>query len=142
MIDEPLRPKRIEEFILAGKSKFTLKSTRTGKHYTFKCRKGDGDIWFIKRLIEDNDYIYLGTLFPDGFMRTKASPPGVREDWEAFNYFWERLRGKGLIPKGIEFYHASRCGMCGLELTDPLSIKEGYGPECRKKKLHRSFNHD
>lgn len=30
----------------------------------------------------------------------------------------------------IQVVEASRCGMCGLKLTDPVSIDRGIGPEC------------
>lgn len=125
------------EFVLAGKSKITLKSEKTGKHYTYKINKGDGEVWFVSRLTANNDYLYLGTIFPEGFTNTRktSSYAHYSESFEGFKWFWRRLSEDKKIPERIKLFHAGRCGMCGLELTDPVSIKEGYGPDCRKKRL-------
>lgn len=131
------------EFVLAGKAKITLRSEKTGKHYTFKIRKSDGESWFVSRLTGGNCYRYLGTIFPDGFRSTRKSEHlkyhWLRESFEAFDWFWRRLNADQQIPADVTLFHAGRCGMCGLELTDPVSVKEGYGPDCRKKRLRRSF---
>lgn len=134
-------PHKVRDFLLAGNAKFTIKSKKTGKHYTYRIKRGDKEVWFVSRLGMDNNYIYQGTIFPDtGFTATRKTCNYARysEGFEVFKWFWERLETKGLHPL-VEFYHAGRCGMCGIELTDPVSIKEGYGPECRKKRLRRSF---
>ncbi len=134
------------EFVTAGKAKITLKSEKTGKHYTFKVRKSDGESWFVSRLTAGTCYRYLGTIFPDGFRSTRKSEHlkyhWLKESFDAFDWFWRRLGEDQRIPDGVALFHAGRCGMCGLELTDPVSIKEGYGPDCRKKRLRRGFIHD
>lgn len=133
---------RVVKFMLAGKAKFTIKSSRTGKHYTYKVKKGDGEYWYVSRLTANNEYLYLGTIFPEGGFRTTrktSSYAHYSEGWNAFAWFWRRLSDDKAIPFDVEFYHAGRCGMCGLELTDPVSISEGYGPECRKKELRHGF---
>lgn len=129
------------EFVLAGKAKITIKAEKSGKHYTYKIKKGDGDVWFVQKLTSDNKYFYIGTIFPTGFAKTRKSPPLVHltPGFVAFDWFWERLNKNRRIPPGVKLFHAGKCGMCGLELTDPVSIKEGYGPDCRKKRVARSF---
>ena len=134
---------RAIEFILAGKAKITIRSDKTGKHYTYKIRKGDGELWFVSGLTERAVYRYLGTLFPEGFRATAKSQHKkyrwLAVNFEAFDWFWRKLNSEKAIPPGVSLFHAGKCGMCGIELTDPVSLKEGYGPECRKKRLRRKL---
>lgn len=133
------------EFVLAGKAKITLRSEKTGKHYTYKIKKGDADVWFVSRLTADNCYRYLGTIFPDEFRSTRKSDHlkyhWLKESFDAFDWFWRRLNQDQKIPDGVKLFHAGRCAACGLELTDPTSIKIGFGPDCAKKRLQRPFMH-
>lgn len=132
-------PVLLKEFVLAGRAKITLQSIKTGQHYTYKITKGDTDVWFVKRLTIDNTYIYLGTIFPQGFVKTRktAMKDFVSVQFQVFNWFWTRMNaGAGIHPQ-LKVYHEGRCGMCGTELTDPESIRQGYGPECRKKRYRR-----
>lgn len=39
------------------------------------------------------------------------------------------LAGEPTAP-GLEIMEESRCGRCGRQLTDPVSIERGIGPEC------------
>lgn len=34
------------------------------------------------------------------------------------------------LPPSLEVFEADRCGKCGRQLTDPVSIERGIGPEC------------
>lgn len=134
----------VYEFILAGNAKFSIKSNRTGRHFTYKVRKDkDTGIWYISRLTSDNEYLYLGAIFQDDMLFRATRRTGVKERqseaFRSFDWFWLILNRDKAVPEGVTFYHAGRCGMCGLELTDPASIKEGYGPDCAKKRLRRSF---
>jgi hypothetical protein len=131
-------PVAIKEFVLAGKAKFTLKSAKTGIHHTYKVKKGDKEVWFVSRWA-GHSYAYLGAIFPEGFTHTRKSGSAQYSPaFAAFKWFWQRLvRGEPLHQ--LEFFHAGRCGMCGLELTDPVSVKEGYGPDCRKKRLRHHY---
>lgn len=137
-------PESLRDFILAGRAKFTVRSEKTLKHFTYKVKKEkDTSIWYVHRLIANGQYMYLGTIFDDHqFKATRKTPHWVRGDpsFLGFAWLWERLRSKEW-PKGVTIYHEARCGMCGIELTDPISIKEGYGPDCRKKRLNRTFEY-
>ena len=131
---------RLMEFILAGKAKITLQSQRTHKHYTHKIKRGDSARWFVSRLgPEDVGYIYLGTIKGQDFYRTKATEDKdfLSEQYRVWNWFWSYITMSKRIPPKLHVYHEGRCGACGLELTDPLSISLGYGPDCRKKILKR-----
>lgn len=133
------------DFILAGKAKITIRSEKTGKHYTYKIRKErESDHWFVSRLSRNETYYYLGTIFSGmNYRATRRSEfkkrTWLRESHEAFEWFWAKLYASKRLPQGVAVFHAGRCGMCGIELTDPVSIKEGYGPDCRKKRLQRNL---
>jgi hypothetical protein len=52
--------------------------------------------------------------------------------WQA--RYW-RLHGQVRAAERIEqgLADAGRCKRCGCELTDPVSLEHGVGPECVKK---------
>lgn len=129
------------EFILAGNAKVTLQSHMTKEHFTYKVKKGDGEVWFVSRLTSANDYIYLGTIFPDGFTATRRTGPQARGSLHfiAWDWFWNIFDKQRRIPNGVSIYHEGRCGACGMELTDPISIQQGYGPECQKKRMRHNM---
>lgn len=129
----------MREFILAGRAKFTIRSDRTGKHYTFKVKKDrDSRVWYVSKLTTGSHYLYLGSIFGEeefNFRMTKKSTPHAdkMEAWKAFDWLWDYLKREEAPPQ-LTFLHMGKCGMCGIELSDPVSIKEGYGPDCRKKR--------
>jgi hypothetical protein len=129
-------------FITAGNAKITIKSLKTGKHYTYKVRRSDSGMpLFVSRLTIRGDYLYQGSIFEEGFRSTKKTSPYARlsEGFLAFKWLWDNLSRTREIPRGVEVYHAGKCGACGKELTNPLSISLGYGPDClrgvEKRKL-------
>jgi hypothetical protein len=128
----------IKAFILSGNAKITVQSQKSKKHFTYKIRKDkDAAVWYVHRLTTSNSYYqYLGTIF-DGlvFRPTRKTSPSVMmtDHFIAFNWLWEQIEVKNRMPPNTKVFHEGRCGMCGIELTDPVSIKAGYGPECRKK---------
>lgn len=127
----------VVEFLTAGKAKFTIRSHRSGQHFTYKIVKvSDQQMYYVSRLGADNNYIYMGVIWADSkFTATRKTSSYARQyGWTAFEWLWEKLQS-GILPEGVTIYHVGRCGMCGLELTDPVSIKQGYGPECQKKRV-------
>lgn len=136
-------------FILAGNATITLKSLRTGAHFTYKVQEPQKKdparpVWFVKLLTgPDNtgDYTYLGmiTATPLGgrlglpvqpsFRATKATRNPESPSFKAFAYTFGAL-AKGQTPAGVEIRHEGRCGRCGRALTVPESIDRGIGPEC------------
>jgi hypothetical protein len=52
---------------------------------------------------------------------------------EALRAIESYLRGDGLPQPFVSIEAESQCGLCGRELTDPVSIKRGIGPECAAK---------
>lgn len=132
-------PYAILDFLFAGRAVFTLQSTRTGTHFTFRMRraKDKDDFYFLDLLTgpsNESDFQYIGTL---------SGSPGQRISWK-FKYPPESPALKGLEwfllnlynPTKLaqaEFYHESKCGRCGRTLTVPSSVETGIGPECAKK---------
>jgi len=118
------------DFILAGNAIITLKSKKTGKHFTYRIRKKKNqDVWFVSALYNPSDqmYSYIGCITEFGkFVHTKKSQ--VNSDspvFQAFCWSWNNLRSEKL-----EIWHEGRCGRCGKSLTDPESIQRGFGPYC------------
>lgn len=125
----------VPTFVTAGNSVFTLKSNKTGKHFTFKARRPSPDKPVFVSVLSgpDNtsDYSYLGFIGTDGRFRTsKGSKIGTEADsYKAFNWFWDRANN---LPKVLEFIPSGKCCRCGRELTTPDSVAKGIGPECEK----------
>lgn len=139
----------LRDFMYAGKAKLSIRSEKTGKHFTYKIRKAPNapDTWFVWRLVKAG-YIYLGTIFPSdeqiphkSFRATRKTLPIIRTDpaYEGFVWFFRKMEELNDIPPNVTVYHEGKCGMCGIELTDPISIAEGYGPTCRKRRLQRDL---
>lgn len=128
-IDQNLRA----DFILAGNSLVTFKSLRTGKHYTYKVRKKKTEnIWFVSVLYDPSgqNYNYIGCITREGkFVHTKKSQIGEEsESFQAFKWVWYNRSSDR-----VEVWHEGKCGRCGRTLTEPESIKRGFGPICWQK---------
>ncbi len=127
-------------FLFAGNATFTIKSTRTGKHLTYKVRTSRSDLkqqgpHFVSLLTgPDNysNYTYIGTVFSrENFRITRkstcsSSAPGFK----AFQWLLVHLLANEL-PDVVEFWHEGKCCKCARKLTDPKSIELGIGPVCR-----------
>ena len=130
----------VKAFVLAGHSEFTLESEKTGKRYTYRVKRarvkktGEPlDRWYIELLRGENneqDWIYIcwykeGDLLPQ--LSSKSNFNNESKPFKAIEYFFEHIDD---LPKGLNFYPASKCGRCRKKLTTPESIKRGLGPEC------------
>lgn len=133
-------PTVLKEFILAGKAKITVRSERTLKHFTYKItRDKDSPIQYVKRLVAEGNYVFIGIIEDNAFRHTRKHEwHRHTEQFKGFQYLWKYV-SRNIMPTDVTVFHEGRCGMCGLALTDPISIKEGYGPDCRKKRLNRDF---
>lgn len=140
-----MTPEQIRAFILAGNALFTLKSMRTGKHFTFKVQLRyqrnpqtgqlapvEPQTWTVKVLAgrdngDSRNYRYCGSIREGHFSYLLSqATPAVK----GFAWCWKHLERCG---ERFEFAHAGRCGRCGRLLTVPESIASGIGPECRDK---------
>lgn len=132
-----MNTQQIKDFILAGNALFTLKSLKTGKHFTYKVTRAvnsRGELvspptWKVNALWgRDNtkDYHFIGTLRNGKFFHLPSNVPSMT----GFAWCWAHLDRCG---ERFEFAHAGRCGRCNRLLTVPSSIESGIGPECQDK---------
>lgn len=121
------------KFIFAGNSIATLVNTKTGNRFTFKVKgKKDSNLFFVSVLTNPDSYTYIGTVINGQFKHGKKSK--ITKDAQSvrvFDYVFNNLVSNSL-PDFIEVWHEGRCGKCGRNLTVPVSIASGLGPECIK----------
>lgn len=123
-------------FIMGGRAVFTTVNIQTDNRFTFKVNKGDrNDIYFISVLTQPNMFEFIGSFYPNTLVRIspKSRISEQSTSYKVFNYILDHLR-KGDLPNQIEIWHEGKCAKCGRSLTDPESIKLGWGPYCRKNK--------
>jgi hypothetical protein len=121
-------------FALGGNSTFTVKSLKTGTHFTYKVRQPKGKPHFVSVLTgsdNENDFTFLGTIF-DGraYVPSRRNIAPTAPSAIAFDYVWNRIDS---LPANVEFHHEGRCACCGRKLTTPESVARGIGPECASK---------
>lgn len=125
---------RAPDYILGGKAYVTFQNPQTGNRFTYKVIKHKvDDIYFVHVLTNSDVYMFLGTIINYGFRHSKKSK--IDRDNKSvivFDYVFHHL-GMGTLNSSIEIFHDGRCGKCGRQLTDPLSVETGLGPYCRKK---------
>lgn len=128
------------EYMLAGNSRVTLVSRKTGARFTFKIqRPRESTPWFVSILNgPDNgsDYQFLGTIFltsPPNYMHGRRSRiDSQAPSAKAFMWAFGELIS-GHLPTTLEVWHEGTCGRCARALTVPSSIAAGLGPECAKR---------
>ena len=132
---EMTETENIRRFIRGGKSRFTLRSKKTGTRYTYMVKKAkDGDVHFIFSLYGNDNtsaYSYLGMLKDKKLQLTRASKfkadsPQVK----ALDWSMRKIETEDIVPNELEFWHEGRCARCGRPLTVPESIETGFGPKC------------
>jgi hypothetical protein len=136
--------KTAHDFILAGKSRFTLTSTVSGNSFTFKIdapkdretNAVDRSILFVKVLNGpdnswDGDWMFIGFIRPVWPSRLVGSTKGHPDapSFRALDWTLNQLAA-GNLPESLEIRHAGQCGRCGRALTVPASIDSGFGPHC------------
>lgn len=127
-------------FLLAGKAIVTLRSRKTGLHFTYRIRRAKGcdtnlkPFFFVSLLAGSdnvNDYEYIGTIF-DRLWYRHSPKSRIAEGSigvKAFKWAIDHL-AKATLPCTLEIWHEGRCGRCGRRLTVPESIATGIGPDC------------
>ena len=127
-----------EKFLFGGKATLTLKSLKTGAHYTYKINTNEKKTVFFVSVLNgsnnESDYMYVGTIFDKkNFRLTKASKVSNNAiSYKAFMFYFTNLINKQLdkIQENINAYHNGHCCACGRTLTTPESIESGIGPVC------------
>lgn len=83
-----------------------------------------------------SDYTYLGQILRTPHCRWehgKKSPIGPdAPSAKAAQWYLSRLFGNGPLAD-VEVWHDGTCGRCGRDLTDPVSVARGIGPECAER---------
>ena len=122
------------DYILGGKSYVTFQNPQTGNRFTYKVVKHKvDDIYFVHVLTNTDVYMFLGTI--KNFVFRYSPKSKIAKDAKSlivFDYVFHHL-GMGTLNNTIEIFHDGRCGKCGRQLTDPISVETGLGPYCRKK---------
>ena len=127
-----LDPVEALRYISSKRAVFTLVSTKTGKHYTYK------NYQFKTTPFDTYVKTRVGPFFTDiAVMWAKKFAPinqrsKVTRNYKAFAWILKHLLND-VMPPDTEIYHHGRCCNCGRILTHPYSIKRGIGPECYKK---------
>ncbi len=135
----------IRNFVLAGKSLFTVANMSSGKHFTFQVqapetqKNPEDPVHFVKVLAgPDNyqDYQMIGMLFSgEKYVHWSKSPFAKDCPSEvAFVWLMARLLDNKL-PEQVKIFHHGYCGRCGHLLTEPESIQRGLGPVCAAKSI-------
>lgn len=129
---------KVKAYMLAGKAKLTIRSEKTGKHFTYKIRVSpdNPEMFFVQGLRARDYYEYLGIIKEGKFFSTRKTTAITRLDpiFTVFLWFHDFCNRKGELPKDLTVFHEGVCGTCGRTLTDPESILSGFGPECRKRR--------
>lgn len=125
------------EYIFAGNATVTLKSKKTGAHFTYKIRKSDdGGTYFVRLLVNPDEYQYLGCIFDNKrhsiHLSAKSCASNTAPSVKAMNYALEMLADRDSLGDFLEIRHEGSCGRCGRQLTHPDSIDRGIGPECSR----------
>ena len=137
-----------KDFMLAGKSRFTVANSETLNRFSFKVSKRkkkeetDTDIWFVsvdtnlanrKKITSTFQYNYLGYIVNNKYhYGIKKSKLGIDSDYnKVFSWLFKTVMNN-TAPDKLQFFHNNHCARCGKTLRIPESIISGFGPECEK----------
>lgn len=131
-------PDQALSFLLAGKATVTLKSEKSGNHFTYQVKrprkvKPNGPTHFVHVRV-GAELVYLGFIGSTGkFVHgLKSTVQHSQPQSRCFDWSLTKLRSHQL-PEQLQVWHEGTCGRCGRPLTHPESIASGIGPECSKK---------
>lgn len=130
-----------------GRVVVSVRSKKTGEHISIKfqcCRKnesGRGKKW-PKVPLGEATHVFIsvpnasdagwddkvGTFYPRSHRFYEADNADPARVWAACAAaHW--LNGEA-EEKNATYHETNECGRCGRELTDPVSVERGIGPEC------------
>lgn len=135
----------VKQYILGGKSKFTLTNVSTNNHLTLKITK-------VKDFREQNaftngyyvsvctDYLefnYIGLLLSRNDEFFKFIPKKSFKDMNGksvatVQYIIKNFLNDFKTHPDMKFYHFGCCCRCGRTITHPQSIERGIGPDCQR----------
>lgn len=136
MSHELIGADRITKYIMGGNGVVTLRSC-TGVHHTYwfaapENRKEDDDRMFVKTLVNNGEWVYVGMYKDKNFHLTTASKFSLQSPIVKGVFFILKLMFKpDYSDERMHLYHEGICSRCGRPLTNPESIEIGIGPICR-----------
>lgn len=134
---------RLGRMLAAGRLTATMRSKASGNHITltFQSKAKIDDRWqsvpfyqathvFISQGGGGFNSVKVGTLYPKkGDLYLNAGFDTA--PWlYAITHTLLAAQTGDVDTEQYEIQEASRCGHCGKELTDPISIERGIGPTC------------
>lgn len=134
---ELIGQENIRNYITGGKGVVTLKSY-TGIHHTYSFEapsqnKSDDNLLFVKTLVNNDTWVYVGMYKNGKFQLTKASKYTKDSPIVKGVYYIMKLMYKpGFSDDRMHLFHEGICSVCGRPLTNPESIQIGVGPVCRE----------
>lgn len=131
----------LQDFALRGNAVFTIVSSKTGEHFTYKVqtpkKPGGTALGFVSVLRGGTqEYAFIGSLFPEGdngvvFRHSPKSPVGVdAPSVKTFGWLWKKREEVDHPNFHSQILHEGMCCRCGRPLTNPESIAAGIGPDC------------
>lgn len=131
-------------YMLAGKSEFTLHSTKVNKDFYYKLTKkakldnNEEYIYFLN-IKQGSEWVYAGVVWYDNKDNTFKFAKGAKGTLDNNNlnvksllFVLNKLYRKEEVQHCLVF-HSGKCGVCGKKLTTPESILTGLGPQCAKR---------
>lgn len=139
MAEECTATQQSKSKIFTHNGVFTVKSTKTGEHRTFRISTMPKNGQFApgKRVVSllvgpDNtqDYKQFGFVYDDNISVWSRLRGGQFDD---LAYMLKHL--DVYIENGkVEVFAATRCRICNKPLTTPESVESGIGPICAQTK--------
>jgi hypothetical protein len=141
---ELLGSERIKNYVLGGNGVVTLTSDVSGEHHTYSFqsphdnsysdKKFDADVIFIRTLVNDGEWVYVGMYKGGRFKLTaksnfKVDSPIVK----GVAYIFKMIINPDYADERMHLLHEGICCRCGRPLTNPESIELGIGPVCMDK---------
>lgn len=139
--------RQIKQFILSGNAYFTLHNKVKNSHLTFRFssptnKRGDVSAPVFTSVLTGpdnvNNYHYTGTIWQMMNLveyrhnhqksRIGMNAPSVL----TIQWLIKHINANRQLPNNVEFWHEGKCGRCARKLTDPESVRLGFGPECIK----------
>lgn len=120
-----------KDYMFAGKAIFTIESTKIDKRFTYKVKKS-GHFYKVSFLYEPDKYRFMCMINKDDLCTFKVRCGEEDPRYKMFKRFCDFV-STNTYPDTCKVYKSIYCARCGRRLTTPESIKDGLGPNCKKK---------
>lgn len=129
----------IMEYILGGKSEFTLVQEMEGRspvQSRYRVTVNDtGNLYFIC-IWDGKKYQYQGYFgLRDRVIKKAKNLLDAEVDVVSLKALAWVFSHADRLPECVHIYHNGKCSRCGRKLTDAESLRTGLGPTCRQKRM-------